>query len=113
MSDLGVSWRVAEGNGALGDLGWHLINDALGLTNTDTVPDMKSVNLLSVRKHQAYKCEDSACIRFTTSTNDANNEPHEVLFNLNVSRMGHEKINQLIFIGEDGVLVFRGNEITL
>jgi dTDP-4-amino-4,6-dideoxygalactose transaminase len=113
VSDLGVGWRAAEGNGALGDLGWHLINDALGLTNTDTVPHMKSVNLLSVRKHQAYKCEDSACIHFNTSTTDGNNESHEVLFNLNVSRVGHEKINQLIFTGEDGVLVVRGNEITL
>jgi predicted dehydrogenase len=113
VSDLGVGWRAAEGNGALGDLGWHLINDALGLTNTDTVPDMKSVNLLSVRKRQAYNCEDSACIHFTTSTNEANNELYEVLFNLNVSRVGHEKINQLIFTGEDGVLVVRGNEITL
>ena len=74
---------------------------------------MKSVNLLSVRKHQAYKCEDSACIHFNTSTTDGNNESHEVLFNLNVSRVGHEKINQLIFTGEDGVLVVRGNEITL
>jgi predicted dehydrogenase len=113
VSDLGVGWRAAEGSGALGDLGWNLISDALGLTDTDTVPDMKSVNFLSVRKHQACICEDSASIHFTTSTDDGNNEPHEVLFNLIVSRLGHEKINQVVFTGEDGVLVVRGNEISL
>lgn len=104
VSDLGVGWRATEENGALGDLGWHLINDALGLTNTDTVPDMKSVNLLSLRKHQAYEREDTACIHFTTSRNDGNNQPHEVLFNLNVSRLGHEKIK--INLSSMGKMVF-------
>ena len=105
VPDLGQGWRASKqlaGGGAVNDLGWHLIDNILGLLDPNCDIAARYSKLLKTRSSPGYDCEDSALVTL---------EIHEpgvdqpVIGQLAISRNGLEKMDELTVTGSLGVIV--------
>ena len=113
VTQLGIGWRASKNCGAMSDIGWHLIDIVLGLTGVSSIPDILFTKLLAMRTSQVYECEDTAHLVFESSQTYSNGKTHSIFYSLTISRIGHEKTDELVFTGENGVLCARGEDVTI
>ena len=105
VSDLGQGWRASKrlaGGGAVNDIGWHLIDNVLGLLGPEFDITTRYSKLFKTRGSLGYDCEDSALVTLEF------NEPgvdRPVICQLAISRNGLEKIDELTVAGSLGVIV--------
>ncbi|KAK2589777.1 hypothetical protein QQS21_012548 [Conoideocrella luteorostrata] len=114
VTDLGVGWRaraVLSNGGAMGEIGWHLIDFILGLFQYDCAPAFTSANLFRVRAYQGYDAEDSGHAVFEITP--PGEKSGRICSAITVSRLGPEKFDELIVTGEDGVLKATRDTVTL
>lgn len=116
VTNLGEGWRAKTalaGGGAMGDVGWHILDQVLGLVGNGSVPSVAYAKMFHVRAYQGHDCEDSASVILEIPSASINGKTHTISAHLIVSRIGHEEIEDITVTGEDGVLSSSGDEISL
>ena len=97
----------------MGDIGWHMLDQVLGLVGDGSVPSVVYSKIFHVRAYQGHDCNDSASVMLKISDSSTHGKPHTICAHLTVSRIGHEEVETIVITGEDGVLSANGNDISL
>ena len=116
VTNLGEGWRARTalaGGGAMGDIGWHMLDQLLGLVGDGSVPSVAYSKMFHIRAYQGHDCEDSASVILEFPHLSTQGKPHTISVQLLVSRIGHEEVEDIIVTGEDGVLSSDGNQVSL
>lgn len=116
VTDLGGGWRastVLAGGGAMRDIGWHMLDQVLGLVGDGSVPSVVYSKMFYIRAYQGHDCEDSATVVLEIPDSSTRGKPHTISAHLTVSRIGHEEVEDVVIAGEDGVLSSNGDDISL
>ena len=113
VTNLDEGWRaqsVLAGGGAMGDLGWHLLDNVIGLMSRHLkcAPSVTYARMFNVGRSQGHDCEDGAEVILDFTTPSDNVSAHLV-----VSRVGHRDEEEITMIGQKGVLTFDGNTVCL
>ena len=116
ISHLARGWRAKtalSGGGALGDIGWHLVDQVLNLVGQETAPEVKYSKLYHTCNFQGHDCEESAKVILDFNDRAPGGFSTTLSAHLMVSRFGHEEVEEFIITGEDGVLISNGKEVSL
>ena len=116
VTNLSEGWRAKTalaGGGAMGDVGWHVLDQVLGLVGNGSVPSVTYSKIFHIRAYQGHDCEDSASVMLEIPGASTKGKAHTISAHLIVSRIGHEEIEEIIVTGEDGVLSSNGDEVSL
>ncbi|CAF9939420.1 MAG: hypothetical protein ALECFALPRED_008091 [Alectoria fallacina] len=116
VANLGDDWRAKSslaGGGAMGDIGWHILDQVLCLVGNGSVPSVAYSKMFHIRTYQGHDCEDSASVILEFPNASTDGKAHSISAHLIVSRIGHEEVEDFVNTGEDGVLSSNGDEISL
>lgn len=115
VSDLAQGWRANKslaGGGAIGDVGWHLLDLVLSLTGDNFSPIVAFSELVKTRLLESYNCEDTANLAITLIPESMASHCRVSTW-LRISRSAIEEVDEITFNGDKGILLAQGSKVTL
>ena len=118
VANLAEGWRsqsAVAGGGTVNDIGWHLLDELVGFIGSGARMIVVSVRLFQTRASDTedYDCEDSAHIALEFQRYEALKEQVPVSCNLRISRVGVEKVDEIVLVGARASLIVHRDAIII
>ena len=116
VSNLEEGWRARKaiaGGGVVNDLGWHLLDNVLGIIGSGLTVSVPYAKLFTTRPLQDYDCEDSAQVILEIRGANQPGDKQSIGCNLRISRIGPGKVDQIVFVGSKGTLIAHNGNVKL